>query len=65
MKASHILAFLGGAAVAAGVTLLVTTETGKEIRAKVSEKLTKEELDKLIDRLKKQREGLAEDTPTE
>lgn len=52
MKTSHLLAFLGGAAVATGVTLLMTTEKGKEIRTKVSEKLSKEELEKLIEKLK-------------
>ena len=29
MKVSHVVAFLGGAAVAAGITLLFTTEKGE------------------------------------
>ena len=32
MKASEILAFVAGAAAATGITLLCTTEKGKEIR---------------------------------
>lgn len=56
MKASEILAFAAGAAAAVGVTLLFTTEKGKEIRNNVSQKLTKEEIDKLIEKLKQKRE---------
>lgn len=56
MKASEILAFAAGAAAAVGVTLLFTTDKGKEIRQTVSSKLTKEEIDKLIAKLKRQRE---------
>ena len=61
MKASEILAFAAGAAAAVGVTLLFTTDKGKEIRNNVSKKMTKEEIDKLISKLKRQRE----DAPTE
>ena len=61
MKASHVLAFLSGAALAAGVTLLMTTDKGKEIRTKVSEKLNKEEIDKLIAKLKRQRAEMPTD----
>lgn len=55
MKASEILAFVAGAAAATGITLLCTTEKGKELREKVSERLTREEIDKLIARLKEKR----------
>ena len=55
MKASEILSFLAGAAAATGISLLFTTEKGKEIREKVSSKLTKEEIDKLIEKLKEKR----------
>lgn len=57
MKVSHAVAFLGGAAVAAGITLLFTTEKGGEIRSK-AQKLSKEEIDKLIAKLKKEIEKL-------
>ncbi len=60
MKASEILAFAAGAAAAVGVTLLFTTEKGKEIRENVSKKLSKDEIDKLIEKLKRQREKAAE-----
>ena len=56
MKASEILAFVAGAAAATGVTLLCTTDKGKELCKKVSSKLTKEEIDKLIEKLKNRRE---------
>jgi len=56
MKASEILAFVAGAAAATGVTLLATTDKGKELCKKVSSKLTKEEIDKLIEKLKNRRE---------
>lgn len=56
MKASEILAFVAGAAAATGITLLCTTDKGKELCKKVSSKLTKEEIDKLIEKLKKRRE---------
>ena len=55
MKASEILAFVAGAATATGITLLCTTEKGKEIRAKVGEKMTREEIDRLIAKLKEKR----------
>ncbi len=55
MKASEILAFVAGAAAATGITLLCTTEKGKEIRTKVSEKMTREEIDRVIARLKERR----------
>lgn len=55
MKASEILAFVAGAATATAVTLLCTTEKGKEIRQKVGEKMTREEIDKLIAKLKEKR----------
>ena len=61
MKPSNLFAFLSGAIVATGVTLLFTTEKGEELRNKVSEKLSKEEIDKLIAKLKRQRE----DAPSE
>ncbi len=56
MKASEILAFVAGAAAATGVTLLITTEKGADLRHKVSSKMSKEEIDKLIAKLKRQRE---------
>ncbi|MCQ2283740.1 MAG: YtxH domain-containing protein [Bacteroidales bacterium] len=62
MKASEILAFAAGAAAAVGVTLLFTTDKGKEIRKNVSQKLSKEEIDKLIEKLKKQREAAPSET---
>ena len=55
MKASEILAFVAGAAAATGITLLCTTEKGKEIRTKVGEKLTREEIDRIIEKLKQKR----------
>lgn len=60
MKVSNVVAFLGGAAVAAGITLLFTTEKGGEIRTK-AEKLSKEEIDKLIAKLKKEKEKIEEE----
>ena len=56
MKASEILAFVAGAAAATGITLLCTTEKGKEIRKKMGEKLSREEIDRMIANLKKKRE---------
>ena len=55
MKASEILAFVAGAAAAAGITLLCTTDKGKEIREKVGEKMSREEIDRLIAKLKEKR----------
>lgn len=57
MKASEILAFVAGAATATAITLLCTTEKGKEIRAKVGEKMTREEIDRVIAKLKEKRAG--------
>ena len=56
MKPSHLFAFLSGAIVAAGITLLFTTDKGEQLRNKVSEKFSKEEIDKLIAKLRRQRE---------
>ena len=56
MKASEVLAFVAGAAAATGITLLCTTEKGKEIRKKMGEKLSREEIDRMIANLKKKRE---------
>ncbi len=61
MKASEIFAFLAGAAAATGITLLCTTEKGKKIREQVAKNLSKEEIDKLIEKLKCQRKN----APTE
>jgi gas vesicle protein len=55
MKATEILAFAAGAAAAVGVTLLFTTEKGKEIRTNVSKRMTKEEIDRIIEKLKSKR----------
>jgi len=55
MKASEIFAFVAGAAAATGVTLLFTTEKGKQLREELSKNLSKEEIDKLIEKLKRQR----------
>ena len=60
MKASEFLSFCAGAAVAAGVTLLFTTEKGKEIRKDIADNLSKEEIDKLIDKLKNLRKDIAD-----
>ena len=49
MKASEILAFVAGAAAATGITLLCTTEKGKELRTKVGERMTREEIDRIIE----------------
>ena len=64
MKVSHVVAFLGGAAVAAGITLLFTTEKGGEIRTK-AQKLSKEEIDKIIAKLKKEKEIIEEEVAAE
>lgn len=65
MKVSHLIAFLSGAIVATGVTMLFTTEKGKEIRVKVSDKCSKEELDKIIAKLKRKRDEVAEEEAAE
>lgn len=59
MKPSEILAFVAGAAAATGITLLFTTDKGRDLRNNVSEKLSKEELDKLIAKLKCRRDEVA------
>lgn len=59
MKPTEILAFVAGAAAATGITLLFTTDKGRDLRNNVSEKLSKEELDKLIAKLKCRREEVA------
>jgi hypothetical protein len=59
MKPTEILAFVAGAAAATGITLLFTTDKGRDLRNNVSEKLSKEELDKLIAKLKCRRDEVA------
>ncbi len=61
MKASEIFAFVAGAAAATGITLLFTTEKGKNLREELGKNLSKEEIDKLIEKLKRQRQ----DAPAE
>ena len=61
MKASEILAFVAGAAAATGITLLCTTEKGKEIRENLGEKMSREEIDRLIAKLKEKRESMDSD----
>ena len=56
MKASEIFAFVAGAAAATGITLLFTTEKGKHLREEMEKNLPKEEIDKLIEKLKRKRE---------
>ena len=56
MKASEIFAFVAGAAAATGITLLFTTEKGKQLREDLEKNLSKEEIDKLIEKLKRKRE---------
>ncbi len=55
MKVSEVISFMAGAAAAAGITLLFTTEKGKDLRQDVSKRLSKEEIDRLIEKLKCQR----------
>lgn len=55
MKPSEVFAFVAGAAAATGITLLFTTEKGKQIREEVGKNLSKEEIDKLIAKLKRKR----------
>lgn len=55
MKASEILAFVAGAAAATGITLLCTTEKGKELTKTITEKMSREEIDRLIAKLKEKR----------
>ena len=59
MKASEILAFVAGAAAATGITLLCTTDKGKEIREKIGEKMSREEIDRLIAKLKEKRDSIS------
>ena len=61
MKASEILAYVAGAAAATGITLLCTTEKGKEIREKLGEKMSREEIDRLIAKLKEKRDSITSD----
>ena len=53
MKPSEVFAFVAGAAAATGITLLFTTEKGRQIREEVGKNLSKEEIDKLIAKLKR------------
>lgn len=57
MKASEIFAFVAGAAAATGITLLFTTEKGKHLREEMEKNLSKEEIDKLIEKLKRKRDA--------
>lgn len=65
MKVSHLIAFLTGAVLATGMTMLFTTEKGKTIRVKISDKCSKEELDKIIAKLKRKRDEVAEEEEVE
>ncbi|MGI6719072.1 MAG: hypothetical protein ACOX4D_08095 [Bacteroidales bacterium] len=60
MKFSNVVSFLVGATLATGITLLFTTDKGKEIRDNVSDKLSKEELEKMLDGIKDQIKKLEE-----
>ena len=60
MKASNILALLGGVAIGAIVALLLAPDSGKNTREKINNKLkekginlSKEELDEFIEKMKK------------
>ena len=60
MKASNILALLGGMAIGAIVAILLAPDTGKNTREKINNKLkekginlTKEQLDEFIEKMKK------------
>ena len=55
MKPSEVFAFVAGAAAATGITLLFTTEKGRQIREEVGKNLSKEEIDKLMAKLKRKR----------
>jgi hypothetical protein len=72
---SGVLAFLAGAALATGVTLLLTTEKGEELRSKVAEWLKEKgimlketELDELMGRIwsrgKQETESTMPDEPS-
>lgn len=61
MKASHILALLGGVAIGAIIALLLAPDSGKNTREKINQRLkekginlTKEQLDEFIEKMKKQ-----------
>ena len=60
MKASNILALLGGMAIGAIVAILLAPDSGKNTREKINKKLkekginlSKEELDEFIEKMKK------------
>lgn len=60
MKASNILALLGGMAIGAIIAILLAPDTGKNTREKINNKLkekginlTKEQLDEFIEKMKK------------
>ncbi len=64
MKLSNIVSFVVGATVATGITLLFTTDKGKEIRGNISDKLPKEELEKMLNNIKDQISKLEESLKT-
>ena len=60
MKASNILALLGGMAIGAIIAILLAPDSGKNTREKINKKLkekginlSKEELDEFIEKMKK------------
>ena len=60
MKASNILALLGGVAIGVIVAILLAPDSGKNTREKINNKLkekginlTKEQLDEFIEKMKK------------
>ncbi len=60
MKASNILAMLGGVAIGVIVAILLAPDSGKNTREKINKKLkekginlSKEELDEFIEKMKK------------
>jgi gas vesicle protein len=60
MKASNILALLGGVAIGVIVAILLAPDSGKNTREKINKKLkekginlSKEELDEFIEKMKK------------
>ncbi|MDD4847738.1 MAG: YtxH domain-containing protein [Bacteroidales bacterium] len=65
MKGSHLIAFLGGALTATAIALLYLTDEGTNIREKIKKhledkgmKLSQEELDRLVDKVKDELNGL-------
>lgn len=67
MKGSHLIAFLGGALTATAIALLFLTDEGANIRAKIVEKLeekgiklSKENIDELVKKVKEDMEGIKE-----